>query len=103
MSSFLGIDLGTSSAKAVLIGEDGEPAGYAAANYGFARGGISGEIDPDSWLGAVARAVNESVDGHTDVAAIGLTGQMHGVVLCDAAGQATRPALTWVDTRANVE
>jgi xylulokinase len=99
----LGVDLGTSGAKAVLLGGDGRLLAEAAAGYpvdsphpGWA------ETDPAAWWRAVTtavRAVRDRAAG-VRVAAVGLDGQMHGLVLTDAAGRPLRPALLWPDTRA---
>lgn len=99
----LGMDLGTSGAKAILLGTDGRPLAEAADSYpvdsphpGWA------ETDPSAWWQAVVtavRAVHDRVGGG-DVAAVGLDGQMHGLVLTDADGKPLRPALLWADARA---
>lgn len=98
----LGIDLGTSSAKAVVLDTDGTVLAQAAADYpvvsqqpGWA------ETDPAQWWSAVRHCVGEAV-GRAGVspAAIGLSGQMHGLVLADEHLSPVRPALLWADTRA---
>lgn len=103
MSSYLGIDLGTGSAKAALIDGDGRRLGGAAADYQHEadRGGQR-EANPERWWAAVVKAVRQTltVTRADEVAAIGVTGQMHGVVLCDALGRPLRPAITWADSRA---
>jgi xylulokinase len=100
----LGIDASTTATKAVLVDETGRVAGIGIAEYGFEvpRPGWS-EQDPRLWAdGAVAaiRSVLAStgVDGD-DVAAIGLTGQMHGLVLLDSGDRVLRPAILWNDQR----
>jgi xylulokinase len=101
--ALLGVDLGTSGVKAILLGVDGRPLGEAAAGYpvdsphpGWA------ETDPPAWWRAVVTAVRAARDqaAGAQVAAVGLDGQMHGLVLTDAAGQPLRPALLWADARA---
>ena len=99
---FLGIDLGTSSLKALVLDVDGSIVGTGSAPYplltpqpGWA------EAEPEAWWGAAAIAVPEAAGVHaSDIAAIGLSGQMHGVVLSDELGQALRPAIIWADSRA---
>jgi xylulokinase len=97
----LGIDLGTGSVKALLLDADGTVLGEASHVYpvkspkpGWA------ETDPDAWWSAVAIAVRQATanSSHT-VEAIGLSGQMHGVVLADNDGQPLRPAILWADMR----
>jgi xylulokinase len=101
--ALLGVDLGTSGVKAILLGVDGRFLGEAAAGYpvdsphpGWA------ETDPPAWWRAVVTAVRAARDqaAGAQVAAVGLDGQMHGLVLTDAAGQPLRPAILWADARA---
>ena len=97
----LGLDLGTGSAKALLIGASGNVLGEGAASYPVRspRPGWA-ESDPRDWWNACAEAVRAAVGGRgAPVAALGLSGQMHGVVLSDAVGNPKRPAVLWADTR----
>lgn len=113
----LGIDLGTSSVKALLLGRDGTVLGEASHAYPVRapQPGWS-ETDPEEWWTAVVAAVRQAVGSCEAVGprhaggapggviqAIGLAGQMHGVVLTDAQGQALRPAVLWADVRADRE
>lgn len=99
----LGIDLGTGSAKALLLATDGTAIGEASSSYpvhaphpGWA------ESNPADWWSAVAIAVRKAVEHRWEqVQAIGLSGQMHGVVLVDESGQPLRPAILWADTRSS--
>ena len=102
---FLGIDLGTSSLKALVLDVDGTIVGSASAGYPMSTPQPGwAESDPQDWWQAAALAVKEATGGHaTDVAAIGLSGQMHGVVLSDDMGHPLRPAILWADTRAQRE
>jgi xylulokinase len=99
---FLGIDVGTSSLKALVLDVDGSVMGTASAAYPLTTpqpGWV--EADPEAWWQAAAIAVPEAAGSHADdIAAIGLSGQMHGVVLSDDAGRALRPAVIWADSRA---
>jgi len=100
----LGLDLGTSSIKALLITEAGQIAGSGSAEYPIHHPGPDqAEQDPDDWWRAIAIAVGQSlsVAGGEDVsiAAIGLSGQMHGTVLLDHEGQLLTPAIIWPDRR----
>ncbi|HEY8679396.1 MAG TPA: xylulokinase [Candidatus Dormibacteraeota bacterium] len=100
---FLGLDLGTSSAKALLLDVDGSIIGTGSAGYPVhsPRPGWA-ESDPQAWWAAVASAVGEATRGHAlEVAAIGLAGQMHGVVISDEAGHPLRPAIIWADARSH--
>ena len=98
---FLGIDLGTSALKALVLDVDGTTVGTGSASYpietpqpGWA------ESDPQAWWQAAATAVHEAAGAHaTEIAAIGICGQMHGVVLSDDAGNPLRPAILWADGR----
>ena len=97
----LGIDLGTGSAKALLLATDGTAIGEASNSYPV-RAPHPGwaESEPQDWWLAVASAVRKAVGNHADqVQAIALSGQMHGVVLASESGQPLRPAILWADTR----
>ena len=101
----LGIDLGTSSVKVLLLDLDGIVVGEASHDYPVLapRPGWS-ETEPEAWWTAVTTAVHQAVGvRRAEVAAVGLSGQMHGVVLADAQGQALRPAVLWADARASRE
>jgi xylulokinase len=100
--STLGLDLGTSSAKAVVTDTGGTVLAQASAGYAVtsAMAGYA-ESDPADWWSAVRSCAREAVRvGGTRPAAIGLSGQMHGLVLATADGAALRPALLWADSRA---
>ena len=99
----LGLDLGTSSAKAVVLSVSGTVLAQASAGYPVtsAQPGYA-ESDPRLWWSAVISCVREAVgraDGAVPVA-LGLSGQMHGLVMTAADGRALRPALLWADSRA---
>jgi xylulokinase len=102
----LGLDLGTSSAKAVVIDTAGQVLAEASAGYAVTStmAGYA-ESDPAQWWTAVTACAREAVTaaGHAAGArpsAIGLSGQMHGLVMTSAGGAALRPALLWADSRA---
>ncbi|GAC1482434.1 MAG: FGGY family carbohydrate kinase [Candidatus Dormibacteria bacterium] len=99
---FLGIDLGTSSAKALLLDVDGSVVGTGTASYAIHHPHPGwAESNPEDWWDAVTIAVQEAVVGRgVEVAAIGLCGQMHGVVLCNEDSHPVRPAILWADARA---
>ncbi|KVU57047.1 xylulokinase [Burkholderia ubonensis] len=98
----LGIDLGTGSVKLVTLDPDGVERAVASEPYALSSPQPGwAEIAPQAWWEALVRAAARlPADERAQVAAIGFSGQMHGVVLIDAAGRAVRPALLWPDTRA---
>ena len=108
MSLSLGIDLGTSAVKVVLIGEHQEIVVSASSPMATSRPRpLWSEQDPDEWLAATFDAVDRiAADAGSrmlEVAAIGLSGQMHGPVLLDADDRPLRPAIIWNDGRAHAE
>lgn len=99
----IGIDLGTSSAKAAVIDGDGVVVSTGTAGYGIDRPRPGwAETHPSAWWEAVRAAVRSALAGApaTRVVGVGLSGQMHGVVLVDASGTPVRPAMLWPDGRA---
>lgn len=102
---YLGIDLGTSGVKAVLIGDDGAVAAQASAPLSVARPHpLWSEQEPDDWWSATEAAVLRLPDDlRARVAAIGLAGQMHGATLLGADHQPLRPAILWNDGRSAAE
>jgi len=105
---FLGIDLGTSAVKALLVDEDGTVVAGQSAPLGVNRPhqGWS-EQDPESWWQAADLAVRQLARsqpaGIAAVSAIGLSGQMHGLTALDAAQRPLRPAILWNDTRSSAQ
>ncbi|NMB89461.1 MAG: xylulokinase, partial [Chloroflexi bacterium] len=105
---FLGIDVSTTATKALLVDECGEVVETAASEYPFETPRpLWSEQDPGLWWdGAVKsiRAVLEKTGVNGDaIAGLGLTGQMHGLVLMDAAGRVLRPAILWNDQRTGAQ
>jgi xylulokinase len=97
----LGLDLGTSSVKALFLSEDGDPLGESTASYPV-RSPQPGwaESFPEEWWNATVEATRTALGSRgAQVAALGLSGQMHGVVLTDGRGRPLRPAVLWADTR----
>lgn len=105
---FLGLDFGTSSVKALLVDGEQRVLADAAAPLDVSRPrpGWS-EQDPESWWEAMLAAVEAlraaRPEGLAAVRGIGLSGQMHGVVLLDRGGAVLRPCMLWNDTRAAAE
>ncbi|MGB7194659.1 MAG: xylulokinase [Collimonas pratensis] len=104
----LGIDLGTSELKAVLLDEGGMVLAHAGVRLGISRpqAGWS-EQDPESWWQACLSALHQlrqsQPDAYARLRCIGLSGQMHGAVLLDQADRVLRPAILWDDSRAIVQ
>jgi len=101
----LGLDLGTSSVKALLMQENGDAVGDGSAPYEVRapRPGWA-ESSPGEWWDAVLEATGAAVGGRgAGVTAVGLSGQMHGVVLADEGGSPLRPAVLWADARSGAE
>ncbi|UCH26641.1 MAG: xylulose kinase, partial [Trueperaceae bacterium] len=99
----LGIDLGTGSVKALLLGDDGRVLGEASSSYPVSAPQPGwAETDPSDWWRGTCEAVRQAVGEHAqDVSALGLSGQMHGVVLCREDGTPLRPAILWADMRSS--
>ncbi|WP_411885202.1 xylulokinase [Polaromonas sp. YR568] len=108
---FLGIDLGTSSVKAVVLDRRHQVLTVGTAPLAVDQPQpLWREQDPDAWWRACDGAVREALAGlvaagHSpgDVACIGLTGQMHGATLLDAQDQVLRPCMLWNDGRSAAE
>ncbi|MBY0337650.1 MAG: xylulokinase [Acetobacteraceae bacterium] len=102
---FLGVDLGTSAVKAALLDAAGTVAAQASAPLEVSRPRPRwSEQDPGDWWRAATRAVRGLPETlRARVAAVGLSGQMHGAVLLDGEGRVLRPAILWNDGRAAAE
>ena len=105
---FLGIDVGTSEVKAVLLSAQHALVASAGAALSIARPHPNhSEQNPQDWWTAACEALARlkalAPKAYADVAAIGLSGQMHGAVLLDAHNQVLRPAILWNDTRSSQE
>src|ERR687895_2728202 len=108
MSDVLGLDVSTTATKAILVDESGAVRGVASAEYSTSTPRpLWSEQDPALWwsgpLAAVREVLATSGIPGGDVSAVGLTGQMHGAVLLDAAGSVLRPAILWNDQRTAAE
>lgn len=104
MPTMLGLDIGTSGAKAVVVRDDGEVIATGTAEYPISHPHpLWSEQDPaDWWAGAQAAlkaALDDAAVSPGDVAGLGLTGQMHGAVFLDADDAVIRPAMLWNDGR----
>src|SRR4051812_6530431 len=100
---FLGIDVGTSSVKAVIVDDSGAVRAESSSPLSVIRSQpLFSEQDPESWWHATIEAVQSlSTTSRAAVTAIGLTGQMHGATLLDAEDRPLRPAILWNDGRSS--
>src|SRR6266852_330158 len=101
----LGIDLGTSSVKAAVMTDAGLVKDLVSAGYLVSSPATGwAETDPADWWQAVRKAVGGLAAEHRrSITAVGLSGQMHGVVLTSEDGRPARPAILWPDGRAVAE
>ncbi|MEA3403799.1 MAG: xylulokinase [Armatimonadota bacterium] len=104
MSYLLGIDVGTTSTRALLIDEDGATVASDATEYPLSTPRPNwAEQDPSDWWTATIASVTALIEqsgvraGH--IAGVGLSGQMHGSVFLDESDQVIRPAILWCDQR----
>jgi xylulokinase len=102
-SLFLGIDVSTTATKALLVDETGAVVAVASSPHTLQTPQpLWSEQDPREWWEAALKSIRlvlEQAGGGERVAALGLTGQMHGLVLLDEAGEVLRPAILWNDQR----
>lgn len=108
MSVCIGIDIGTSGAKALAINPKGKILAEASAGYPCHHPKpLWSEQDPEDWWQGTIKVVRSVVKDAklkpADVAAIGLSGQMHGSVFLDKQNKVVRPALLWNDQRTTAE
>ena len=104
MSYTIGVDIGTSGTKSLLIDPDGNILAEASASYGLAMPKpLWTEQDPEDWWAATAKTIRavikQSRVARAAIKCIGLSGQMHGSVFLDKNGKVIRPALLWNDQR----
>lgn len=108
MSVTLGIDVGTSATKTLAIDQTGAILASASSEYpcSYPQPGWS-EQDPELWWQATIRTVEAVLASGkltpADIKGIGLSGQMHGSVFLNEAGEVIRPALLWNDQRTSAE
>src|SRR5437773_7356104 len=104
MRLFLGIDVSTTGSKALLVNRDGDVVSSATRLHALSTPRpLWCEQDPEDWWQAAAASIRQAllqanISGEA-VSAIGLTGQMHGLVLLDEQNQTLRPAILWNDQR----
>ena len=100
----LGVDVGTSGVKALLIDPSGAVVASASESYPlYTPRPLWAEQNPDDWWSAtctaIRRVLKQSGVAATAVRGVGLSGQMHGSVFLDERGESIRPALLWCDQR----
>ncbi|MCT4542890.1 MAG: xylulokinase [Vallitalea sp.] len=105
---FIGVDLGTSSVKLIATNKDGSILGEATRDYPIYYPETNyAEQNPDDWWKATKEAMKELVgqlDTREDeIESIGLSGQMHGLVILDDKNNVLRPAILWCDQRTQEE
>ena len=104
MKYVIGVDLGTSAVKVLLVDQSGAVTAQASAAYPLQQPqpGYS-EQNPEDWVSGVKDAIEKlfatSKVAASDIEGLSYSGQMHGLVLLDAAGKVLRPAILWNDTR----
>lgn len=102
MNTYIGIDLGTSSVKLLLIRADGCIENSVTEEYPiyYPESGWS-EQDPNDWFSATVRGMDKLMRGYDkkEVRGLSVAGQMHGLVLLDRTDQVIRPAILWNDGR----
>jgi len=108
MGYFLGIDLGTGGARALVINEAGRVVGTATSEYPLMTARpLWAEQNPEDWWQGVCAAVPAACQkagiAAREIAAVGLSGQMHGAVFLDTRGEVIRPAILWCDQRTAAE
>lgn len=108
MSAYLGIDIGTSGTKTLLIDARGHVLGQATASHpSYHPQPAWSEQDPDDWWKSTVQSVRNAVRKArlkpSDVRAIGLSGQMHGSVFLDGKHKVLRKAILWNDQRTAAE
>ncbi|HVN53280.1 MAG TPA: xylulokinase [Anaerolineaceae bacterium] len=101
---FLGLDVSTTGSKALLVDEQGGVVASGSQEHPISTPRpLWSEQNPHDWWESSQAAIRQALDAAgvsgEAIHAVGLTGQMHGLVLLDAAGQVLRPAILWNDQR----
>ena len=104
----LGIDLGTSSVKVILVNNDGKVVAQEKGTYDLIqeKAGYS-EQNPEDWvistIDAMKKVIDKSKVDKNKIEGVSYSGQMHGLVLLDEENNVLRPAILWNDTRTTEE
>ncbi|NLX43041.1 MAG: xylulokinase, partial [Chloroflexi bacterium] len=108
MAYLMGIDVGTTGTKTLLIEETGRIAASVTCEYPmYTPRPLWAEQDPEDWwqaaVSSIREALHQAAIDPAEVRGIGLTGQMHGMVMMDAKGTVLRPCIMWNDQRTAAE
>jgi xylulokinase len=108
MVYFMGLDVSTTSSKALLINELGDIVGMASAAHSLQTPHpLWSEQDPREWWQATSTSIRNVIQKTgvkaEEIVAVGLTGQMHGLVILDEDGRVLRPAILWNDQRTQAQ
>ncbi|GHA58723.1 xylulokinase [Amylibacter ulvae] len=105
---YLGLDLGTSGLKALIVDENGAAVATAHAQYDVSQPHPNwSEQDPNEWVIACLKVFTELDNNHgaafQNIRAISMSGHMHGAVVVDTSGKPLRPCILWNDMRSEAE
>lgn len=108
MSLLIGIDVGTSATKTVLFDEKGKMIASSSCEYPLSQPQNGwAEQRPEDWRDAVLKTLRDvtaqAADRKEEIKGIGISGQMHGLVMLDEAGEVIRPSIIWCDQRTVLE
>lgn len=104
MKYYLGIDIGTSGTKAICFDTCGNPIVESNKEYGLINlKPTYAEQNPNDWLDAVKCVIKDITSNGYEISGIGLSGQMHGLVLLDKDDNVLRNSIIWCDNRAFAE
>ncbi|MHB8061040.1 MAG: xylulokinase [Ruminiclostridium sp.] len=108
MSFLIGIDLGTTGVKTVLFDESGKPVASSTVEYPLYQPNLGwAEQNPEDWWKGTCESINnvmlKSGVDKREVRGVGLSGQMHGLVLLDKEDKVLRNAIIWCDQRSAAE
>ena len=102
MKYLLGVDLGTSATKTVMFDENGQVVASVSQEYPLYQPENGwAEQDPHDWYEATEKTIRAVVEksgvNASDVKGIGISGQMHGLVMLDKDNEVIRPSIIWCD------
>ncbi|MCL4255707.1 MAG: xylulokinase, partial [Anaerolineae bacterium] len=108
MTYFMGIDISTTSAKALIVDTQGKVVAIGSTPQPISQPKpLWSEQHPSDWWDGVVNSIQQALKlanlNGDDISAIGLTGQMHGLVMLDSAGRVLRPAILWNDQRTQTQ